>query len=98
VPSRRPDITDIVLCWEADLGQAVFVIEAKRVGGKLSDKDLDGGSAYLQLPSIKASIGSASAFWYRLVNPAARQLSFHQVHALLLGRPSASASLHMLVT
>jgi hypothetical protein len=72
--SRRPDITDIVLCWEDEQGQAVLVIEVKRAGGALSDKDLNGGAAYLQLPSIRkferkwvafllanADVGAASA-------------------------------------
>jgi hypothetical protein len=50
--SRRPDIIDIVLNWEDEQGQAVLAIEVKRPGGQLSDKDLNGGTGYLQLPSI----------------------------------------------
>jgi hypothetical protein len=50
--SRRPDIIDIVLNWEDEQGQAVVAIEVKRRGGQLSDKDLNGGTGYLQLPSI----------------------------------------------
>jgi hypothetical protein len=46
-------ITDIVLCWEDSDGQAVVVIEAKRPGGVLSAKDLDGGARYLDMPSIR---------------------------------------------
>jgi hypothetical protein len=60
--SRRPDITDIVVCWEDEQGQAVLVIEAKRAGGKLSDKDLNGGTGYLQLPSIREFERKAVAF------------------------------------
>jgi len=50
--SRRPDIIDIVLNWEDEQGQAILAIEVKRPGGQLSDKDLNGGTGYLQLPSI----------------------------------------------
>jgi hypothetical protein len=60
--SRRPDITDIVLCWEDEQGQAVLVIEVKRPGGALSDKDLNGGVAYLQLPSIRPFKRKSVAF------------------------------------
>lgn len=46
-------ITDIVVNWRDRRGDAVLVIEAKRKGGKLSRKDLDGGSNYLTMPSIR---------------------------------------------
>ncbi len=49
----RPDITDIVINWRDQQGDAVLIIEAKRKGGKLSPKDLDGGRSYLSMPSIQ---------------------------------------------
>ncbi|MFT3810754.1 MAG: hypothetical protein QM698_12615 [Micropepsaceae bacterium] len=49
----RPDIADIVVSWRDDLGDAVLVIEAKRPGGALKPKDLDGGRLYLEMPSIR---------------------------------------------
>jgi len=49
----RPDITDIVLCWEDEFGQGVVVVEAKRRDGSLSDKDRAGGRKYLEMPSIR---------------------------------------------
>jgi hypothetical protein len=51
--SKRPDITDIVLSWEDEEGQAVIIIETKRAGGKLTEKDLNGGVRYLDMPSIR---------------------------------------------
>jgi hypothetical protein len=60
--SRRPDITDIVLCWEDEHGQAVLVVEAKRRGGKMSDKDINGGAAYLQMPSVRPFKRKSVAF------------------------------------
>lgn len=51
--AARPDITDIVLCWEDDDGLAVLVVEAKRPGGSLSDKDREDGQKYLEMPSIR---------------------------------------------
>lgn len=51
--AKRPDITDIVLSWEDEDGQAVVIIETKRAGGKLSEKDVNGGIRYLNMPSIR---------------------------------------------
>ncbi len=53
IGETRPNITDIVVQWRDRRGDGVLVIEAKRKGGKLSPKDLDGGRAYLQMPSIR---------------------------------------------
>lgn len=53
VGETRPSITDIVVHWRDRRGDAVLVIEAKRKGGTLSQKDLDGGRGYLQMPSIR---------------------------------------------
>jgi|GEM_PF-1962709 hypothetical protein len=52
--ASRPDICDIVLCYEDETGQGVVVVEAKRPGGALSDKDLNGGQRYLELPSLRS--------------------------------------------
>jgi hypothetical protein len=61
-PRERPDITDIVLCWEDESGAAVLVIEAKRAGGKLTPKDLCGGKRYLGMPSIRPFCRRSVAF------------------------------------
>ncbi|MBX6322972.1 MAG: hypothetical protein IRY94_14175 [Rhodospirillaceae bacterium] len=49
----RPDITDIVLSFEDEEGEALAVIETKKRGGKLSEKDKRPDSFYLELPSIR---------------------------------------------
>lgn len=51
--AKRPDITDVVLSWEDQHGAAVVVIETKRTGGKLSEKDTNGGRRYMNMPSIR---------------------------------------------
>jgi hypothetical protein len=53
VDRKAWDIADIVLCWEDDQGQGVVVIEAKRPGGKLTEKDLAGGLRYLDVQGLK---------------------------------------------
>jgi len=50
----RPDITDIVISWRDQQGDAALVIEAKRKGGALGPKDINGGQAYLSMPSIRS--------------------------------------------
>jgi len=49
----KNNITDIVLSWEDAEGEAVLVIEAKRPGGQLSDKDRNGGACYLDMASVR---------------------------------------------
>lgn len=49
----KKHITDIVLCYADENGQGILVIEAKRPGGKLTSKDLDGGLHYLNMPSLR---------------------------------------------
>jgi hypothetical protein len=51
---RGKHITDIVLCYADEEGQGILVIETKRLGGKLTGKDLDGGVHYLNMPSLRS--------------------------------------------
>lgn len=49
----RPDIADIVLCWRDEDGIAALVVETKRPGGALAEKDRNGGRNYLDMPSLR---------------------------------------------
>lgn len=90
---RRPDITDIVIRWEDDQGQAVLVIEAKRPHGKLSDKDINGGAAYLQMPSIRPFKRKSVAFLVDEADLDATSRSFRRASPLLHGRLSGDSKL-----
>jgi len=60
--ASRPDICDIVLSYEDEVGQGIIVIESKRRGGAMGDKDMNGGKRYLELPSLRSFKRRACVF------------------------------------